>query len=205
MVQRFEFYFDPSCPWTWMTSRWLVDATSQTGDRIEWRNLSLAVLNADREVPEQYRRPMDAAVGAHRIIAAMLAAGRNAEVGEYYTEWGRRLHHDEVDPSPELAAETAHAVGATEWAPAADDESWDSVVEQSTKEAVELAGGSDVGSPVLVMGEPRVGIFGPIVSPPPSGDASVALLEHVVAAATTPSFFELKRGRRGGPEFGPRP
>lgn len=68
-----------------------------------------------------------------------------------------------------------------------------------------MAGGSGVGSPVLAFGEPRTGIFGPIVSPPPSGEKAVALLEHVVAAVTMPAFYELKRERRGGPQYGPRP
>jgi hypothetical protein len=99
----------------------------------------------------------------------------------------------------------AAAVGAQQWAEAADDDRWDGDVEASTKEGQELAGGSDVGSPVLAFGEPTTGIFGPIVSPPPTGELAVALLEHVVATATIPAFYELKRGRRSGPEFGPRP
>ena len=70
---------------------------------------------------------------------------------------------------------------------------------------LELAGGSDVGSPLLAFGDPRVGIFGPIVSPPPSGDDAVTLLDHVLAVATMTSFYELKRGRQGDPQFGPRP
>ena len=200
-----EFYFDPACPWTWMTSRWLLDATTSTGTRIEWRNLSLLVVNADREIPEQYRAAVEAARGAHRVIATLRADGRNDVIGDFYTEWGRRVHHDHVDQTPGLARDVAVASGATPWADAAGDEAWDDVVEASTKEGQELAGGSDVGSPVLSFGDPRVGIFGPIVSPPPIGDDAVALLEHVVAVASMPTFYELKRGRRRGPEPGPRP
>jgi len=200
-----EFFFDPACPWTWMTSRWLVDAAAQSGTSIEWRNLSLGVVNADKEIPEQYRAAVDAAKSAHRVIAALRADGRNDLIGDYYTEWGRRFHHDGVDPSAGLAAEIAEAVGAADWAKAAGDEHWDADVEMSTKEGQDLAGGSDVGSPVLAFGEPRVGVFGPIVSPPPSGDEAVALLDHVVAATTMPAFYELKRGRSSGPQLGPRP
>ena len=97
-----EFFFDPACPWTWMTSRWLVDAAEQTGTHIQWRNLSLAVVNADREIPERYRAALAAALGAHRIIAALLADGRNDLVGDFYTEWGRRFHHDGVEPTARL-------------------------------------------------------------------------------------------------------
>ena len=200
-----EFFFDPACPWTWMTSRWLVDAAARTGTEIRWRNLSLSVVNADREIPEQYRAAMRSARGAHRIIAALLADGRNDLVGDFYTEWGRRFHHDHLEATDQVGPDVAAAVGAEKWAEVAHDDSWDAAIEASTREAQELAGGSDVGSPVLVFGDPRRGIFGPIVSPPPSGDGAVALLEHVVAAASMPNFYELKRGRRSGPEFGPRP
>ena len=123
----------------------------------------------------------------------------------FYTEWGRRFHHDRVTPTEGLAATVAAASGAEQWAAAAADDHWDADVEASTKEGQELAGGSDVGSPLLAFGEPRVGIFGPIVSPPPSGDDAVTLLDHVLAVATMPSFYELKRGRQGDPQFGPRP
>ena len=188
-----------------MTSRWLVDAAGQTDTRIVWRNLSLAVVNADREIPEKYRAAMNAARGAHRIIAALIADDRQDLAGEVYTEWGRRFHHDRVEPTEETAPAVATAAGAGEWAAAAKDDSWDEVIEASTKEGQELAGGTDVGSPVLVLGDPRRGVFGPIVSPPPTGADAVALLEHVVAAVAMPSFYELKRGRQGGPQFGPRP
>src|SRR5687768_5826848 len=107
-----EFFFDPACPWTWMTSRWLLEATGRTDTRIEWRNLSLLVVNADKEIPEQFRPAMDAARGAHRIIAAARADDRNDLVGSFYTEWGRRFHHDHVAPAPGLAKDVAAAVGA---------------------------------------------------------------------------------------------
>ncbi len=203
--QTIEFFFDPACPWTWMTSRWLVDATARTGREIRWRNLSLAVINADREIPERYRAAVAAAGKAHRIIAAMRAEDRNDEIGNFYTEWGRRFHHDRVEPTAGLASAVAAASGAERWAAAADDDHWDAAVETSTKEGQELAGGSDIGSPVLAFGDPRIGVFGPIVSPPPSGDDAVALLDHVLAVASKPAFYELKRGRQSGPQFGPRP
>lgn len=209
MTTTYEFFFDPSCPWTWITSRWLVDATSRTGAAIEWRNLSLAVVNADREIPEQYRSAMEAGTRAHRVIAALRAADRNDLVGAFYTEWGRRTFLDGVEPRADLAAEVADAVGAGQWSAAAEDNSWDGEVERSTKEGQDLAGGSDVGSPVLAFAaaatadRPRVGFFGPIVSPAPEGDDAVALLTHVEAAAALPSFYELKRGRTDGPQFTP--
>ena len=200
-----EYFFDPACPWTWMTSRWLVDVSAAVGIEVRWRNLSLAVVNAGREIPERFRTAQQAAARAHRVIAALVAAERDDLVGDFYTEWGRRFHHDGEHGDPGLARRVAEAVGAAAWADAADEDRWDEVIEASTEEGQGLAGGDDVGSPVLAFGEPRVGIFGPIVSPAPTGVAAVALFDHVVALAATPSFFERKRGRTGGPELGPRP
>lgn len=199
-----EFYFDPGCPWTWMTSRWLVDAASQRHIEIQWRSLSLGVLNEGNDVPEAYRAALAAGGAAHRVIAALLAAGRNDLVGAFYTEYGRRAYHDGEAPSIELVRTIADAAGAGEWSDAVDDAEWDAAVRESTHLAVGLAG-PDVGSPVLAFGAPRTAIFGPIVSPPPTGADAVRLLDHVLDTAAIPGFFELKRGRVAGPHFGPRP
>lgn len=198
------FYFDPACPWTWMTSRWLVDAAGQAGTFIEWRSLSLGVLNAGNDIPEAYRGPMDAARDVHRVMAALKAAGRNDLIGALYTEYGARTFHDGLAGSTDLVRTAVEAAGAGEWAWAIGDEDFDDEVAASTAEAVALAG-PDVGSPVLAWGSPRIGVFGPIVSPPPTGADAVALLEHVVGVREIPGVFEVKRGRSEGPQFGPRP
>ncbi len=199
-----EFFFDPGCPWTWMTSRWLIDAADQRNIDIQWRSLSLGVLNAGRDIPEQYRSAMAAGTAAHRVIASLLAADRNDLVGEFYTEYGRRVFHDGTQPSVTLVRQAVEAVGAAAWADAVDDASWDEGITASTTLAVGLAG-PDVGSPVLAFGEPRTAIFGPIVSPPPTGSDALRLLDHVLGSSVIPGFFELKRGRKSGPQFGPRP
>lgn len=198
------FYFDPACPWTWLTSRWLVDAAGQTGTHVDWRSLSLGVLNAGKEIPEQYRGPMDAAREVHRVIAALRAAQRNDLVGLLYTEYGRRTFHDGTPGSVDLVRAVVDAVGAGAFAEAIGDERWDGEIASSTAEAIDLAG-PDVGSPVLAWGEPRRGVFGPIVSPAPAGADAVALFEHVVAVRDIPGVYEIKRGRHEGPQFGPRP
>ncbi len=198
-----DFFFDPGCPWTWATSRWLVEATGRRSIEVAWRSLSLAVLNAGQDVPEQYRQPMDIAARAHRVFSALLADGRNDLVGAVYSEYGRRVHHDAAEPSLGLLGDTVIAAGAADYIGAIDDESWDEPVEASTNEAVALAG-PDVGSPVLAFGTPRFAIFGPIVSPPPRGEDGTKLLDLVFATAEIPGLFELKRGRHEF-EFGPRP
>ena len=199
-----EFFFDPGCPWTWATSRWLVEAAAARQITIEWRSLSLGVLNAGREIPEEYRSLVAAGVGAHRLFAALRDAGRNDLVAAVYTEWGRRVHHDAEPPRTELVRAVALSAGAGDWLDAIDDPSWDAVVEASTHEALDLAG-PDIGSPVIAFGEPRFGIFGPIVSPPPIGDDGLRLLDLVLTSETIPGFFEIKRGRTTGPLPGARP
>jgi 2-hydroxychromene-2-carboxylate isomerase len=201
---RIEYFFDPSCPWTWMTSRWLTEAAGARGIPVEWRILSLEVLSEGNDVPEKYRPTMEAARGLHRVIAALRADGRNDLAGEVYTEFGRRFHHDQEPPSAALVTDVVKAAGAEEWTDAAGDDAWDAAIRESTDEAQGLAG-PDVGSPVLAAGEPRRAAFGPLLSPPPSGEAAVEVLDHVLALIGQDGFFELKRGRTDGPQLGPRP
>jgi hypothetical protein len=194
-----EFYFDPACPWTWLTSRWLVDAAPRRGRRVTWRSLSLWVLN-EGKVPEAYAGRVRSALLAHRLFAALTEAGRNDLVGAVYTAIGTRVHDGSEDLTPHLVREAAAAAGAGSWAAAIDDESWDAAVELSTKQAVDLAG-PDVGSPVLAHGSPRVAMFGPIVNPGPRGEDGARLLDLALAAAQVGGLFELKRGRREGPSL----
>ncbi|HET6951609.1 MAG TPA: DsbA family protein [Acidimicrobiales bacterium] len=191
------FYFDPACPWTWLTSRWLVDAAPRRGKAVTWRSLSLFVLN-EGDIPEQYRLRVTAGRDAHRLFAALDEAGRNDLIGAVYAAIGARVHDGGEELTAAVVREAAAAAGAGAWLDAADDPAWDAAVELSTKRAVELAG-PDVGSPVLAHGTPRVGMFGPIVSPGPRGEAGARLLDLALEAAEVAGFFELKRGRSGGP------
>ena len=194
-----DYYFDPACPWTWLTSRWLVDAARQRGSAVTWRSLSLLVLN-DGNPPEQYADRVHASARAHRLFAALDAAGRNDLVGDVYTEIGQRSHDGDAPLSLDIVRSAAGAAGADEWLSALDDDGWDTAVEVSTKQAIELAG-PDVGSPVLAHGSPRVGMFGPIVNPGPRGEAAARLLDLVLEASAVDGFFELKRGRAAGPQL----
>jgi hypothetical protein len=94
--------------------------------------------------------------------------------------------------------------GAGGWTPAADEPAWDDAVGASTDHALEIVG-TEVGSPVLSFGDPEIGIFGPIVAAPPTGDEADCLFDCVVGAARVGDFYELKRGRTNGLSFGPRP
>lgn len=194
-----EYFFDPACPWTWLTSRWLVDAAQQRGVTVTWRSLSLLALH-DGEPPEQYAVRVRSAARAHRLFAALSDAGRNDLVGAVYAAIGERVHDGGNELTLDVVRDAATASGAGDWLDAVDDERWDAIVELSTKEALDLAG-PDVGSPVLAHGSPRVGVFGPIVNPGPRGEQAATLFDLVLATSAVDGFFELKRGRRSGPEL----
>jgi hypothetical protein len=201
-VPAVSFYFDSVCPWTWNTSRWLVEVAGARGLPITWRTFSLAIANAGREIPEQYRVPVAAGRGALRVIEALRADGRNEDIGRLYLELGRRFHHDGQTPSSAVVDDALAAADLKDYSGAIDDENWDEALRTSFDEAVGLAG-PDIGSPVLRLGDKAM--FGPIVSPPPTGAAALALWDAVQALVSADGVYELKRGRTGEPAFNARP
>jgi 2-hydroxychromene-2-carboxylate isomerase len=208
-VTDVEYFFDPTCPWTWLTSRWLADAAPRRDVQVTWRPLSLLVLSGGH-MPEQYLAGATASHRALRGVAALHTEGRHADTGHYYATLGRLTHDAGEGLSDELVDRAVAETGLTGLAAALEDSSWDAAVEASTKEALDLAG-PDVGSPILAWsvvpdGEAgsgatarRVGFHGPIVSPGPRGEEGARLLEGVLVAGATPGFFELKRGRTEPP------
>jgi hypothetical protein len=197
-----SFYFDVGCPWTWNTSRWLLEVAGAREFPLTWRTFSLAIVNEGREIPEQYRAIQTIGRGALRLIEALRADGRNEDIGRLYTELGRRWHHDHADWSSAVIDAALAATGLESYSGAIDDENWDEALRTSLGEALELAG-PDVGSPVIRIDDRAM--FGPIVSPPPTGDAALDLWDAVATMIRADGVFELKRGRREAVIPGPRP
>lgn len=188
------YYFDPLCPFTWRTSRWLVTVAPERGVDIRWRPFSLAILNGGGELPEQWRAPAEASQSALRLIAALGAEGRDDTIGRFYTELGTRTHDAGSPLSAEIVRAAAEAAGIEDTKPLAD-ESLDEAVRASHDEAFASAG-PDIGSPVLAIeGAPRA-VHGPIIDTVPPLDEAVAIWDAVVPLARSSTFFELKRGRR---------
>jgi hypothetical protein len=190
------FHFDPGCPWTWMTSRWLVDVAKQRDLDVAWQPLSLKVLNGDK-VPEQYRARLDATFLALRAITALADEGDHDGAGRLYTALGDAFYRKGVDPTPESIKGIVVAA-APQAADALDDDGRDAAITERTTSIVEAAGG-DVGSPVLSFPPVGTAIHGPIVNPAPTGEDAVRLWDAISAAVTVPTFYELKRGRGGRP------
>jgi 2-hydroxychromene-2-carboxylate isomerase len=187
------FYFDPSCPWTWRASRWLVDVAPRHHLEIEWAAFSLALLN-EGDIAEQDEAKWTAAQRALRIVEALRADGRHETTGHFYTTLGNAVFHDRRELDDELIRKTAHFSLADDATTAMDDPSWDNAVRASLEQAMQLAG-PGIGSPVLAMGGARRGFSGPILKAVPTGVAADRLFDAVSTLIRMPEFCEVKRGR----------
>jgi hypothetical protein len=199
-----KLWFDPSCPWCWITSRWLLEVQRVRPVDIELHVMSLYVLNENKDVSEFYREFLPKTLGPVRIlVAAQRAYGRQV-LAPLYTAYGTRIHVNKQERGPELDAAVLAEVGLDpSLAAAATSEAYDFELRASHHEGMDPVG-DDVGTPVLHYPGPdgtTVAIFGPVVTPAPKGEAAGRLWDGVIACATTPGFFELKRTRTVRPSF----
>ena len=190
------FWFDPGCPWTWATSRWLVEAGERRALRIEWRLMSLAVLNEGR-VAEEWRERTAFGARVLRVLAAAREAGGDDAVARLYETYAHRVHDlDEPFTVETLRAAVADAGLSPELPAAFDDQAWDEAVRRDHEASQEAAGG-EAGSPVM---EYRgVGWFGPVLSPAPTGEEAGEVWDDLTRFITRDQVFEVKRGRTRPP------
>jgi len=194
------FYFDPGCPFTWITSRWLVDAAPRAGVDLHWRAFALSLINEGREVPEEFLPRFAASNRALRVVESLVAEGRTPDAANFYTEYGTREFVQGEPTGDDLAMAAGDAAGIDDVAARLDDESADALVSSAFAEIRPLVG-EDVGSPAIRLDGTDRAIFGPVVSPAPTGDDADRLLEAVLAVLQLPMFFELKRTRVGDLDF----
>ena len=194
------FFFDPSCPFTWITSRWLVDAAPRAGVELRWRAFALSLINEGREVPEEYLPRFEASNRALRVVESLVAEDRTADAAAFYTEYGTREFVQGEPTGDALAVAAGTAAGIDDVAVRLDDESADAFVRAAFDEIRPLVG-ADVGSPAIRLDGTDRAIFGPVVSPAPKGDDADRLLESVLGVLQLPMFFELKRTRVGDLDF----
>jgi len=194
-----DFWFDPLCPWAWMTSRWLLEAAQVRDLDPRFHVMSLAVLNDGRDIPEEYRERLAKAWGPVRVCIAAAAAAGDEGLLPLYTAMGNRIHLQERDLDRSMVEEALTEVGLpVDLADAMDSEEHDKALRASHQEAMDLVG-EDVGTPVISV--EGVAFFGPVVTPAPKGEAAGRLWDGVLAVAGTPGFYELKRTRTKGPDF----
>lgn len=194
-----DMWFDPACPWAWITSRWLVEVEKVRPVKVRWRVMSLGVLNEGRDLPQEYKESIARSWETVRVcIAAEQRFG--AEVlGGLYTAIGTRFH-DNAEPRTEetLRAALADADLPEDLVKAAQGNEYDEALRASHGKAMELVG-EDVGTPVVQV--EGVSFFGPVVSPIPRGEEAGKLWDGVRLVAGTDGFFELKRTRTRDPVF----
>lgn len=202
-----DFYWDAVCPWCWITARWMEDVAKQKSIHVNWKLFSLKKINEGREIPERFRISHAIGLRALRVAAAVRDKYGNDAIRKFYTAAGTRRHHDQEDIGTTEALEAILQACdlPTTLATAADDESWDQVIETDMAQAKAKAG-DGVGVPLIVLdGGDGPGFFGPVFSPAPEGEAAVQMWDAMVTAGRMPGFYEFKRTRETGPIFGQRP
>ncbi len=194
-----ELWFDPVCPWAWMTSRWLMEVERQRDIAVTWSVMSLAVLNEGRELDSDYRDLMDRAWGPVRVIIAAREQHGQGVVKKLYDAFGTRVHLGENQDMDVVIKEGLDEVGLpAELAGAAHVDDYDALLRASHDRGISLVG-DEVGTPVISVD--GVAFFGPVVTPAPKGQAALDLFDGCVLVAGTPGFYELKRTRTKGPDF----
>jgi hypothetical protein len=201
-----DFWFDPACPWAWMTSRWILEAAKLRPINVRWNVMSLWVLNEPKldELPEFYQDLLPKTRPAVRVATAVAEQYDNETLGRLYTALGNRIHIGGEKDSEIYIPAALEAVGLpVELADAGKSEEWDEALQASHQRGIGLVG-TDVGTPVVAVENDegaQVGLFGPVVTPAPMGEAAAKLWDGVYAVVTTPGFYELKRSRTDGPNF----
>ena len=194
-----DFWFDPACPWAWMTSRWVDEVAAHRDVEVRWHVMSLSVLNEGRDLPDGYRRLMDESWGPVRVIVAAARDHGQDVVKPLYDAMGTRRHPGGRSDTDAIIAESLAEVGLpAELAAVAGTDEVDDMLRASHAEAIALVG-DEVGTPVVAVD--GVAYFGPVVTPAPTGQAALDLFDGLVLMTRVPGFYALKRTRTAGPSF----
>jgi len=210
MAADLDFYFDPVCPWAWITSRWVTNVQQLRNYEVSWKFISLRMVNAERGYAghEAYEKIHNAGLAALRVASAARAQGGNASVAAVYTALGNAIHvggrREELvnDPKSFLLSIVADAGLPAEVAAAFEDSTHDEVIRFETEAALSKTG-KDVGTPILTF-NPKSGneasLFGPVISKAPKGEEAMKLWDAVQTIAES-GVAEIKRSLRAAPQF----
>ncbi|QCU78277.1 disulfide bond formation protein DsbA [Citricoccus sp. SGAir0253] len=198
-VQTVDFWFDSTCPFAWITSRWMLEVEKVRPVTVHWHVMSLSVLNEDRDLDPGYRKAMDRAWLPARAATQVWDRHGDEVLGRYYTAVGTRIHDQ---GNKDFEAVIAEALAELDLEPgileAARTDALDERMRASHQEGIDKVG-DDVGTPVVAFG--GTAFFGPVMTRIPRGEDAGRIFDGAVAMADFPYFYELKRSRTTSPEF----
>jgi len=195
-----DFWFDPSCPWAWMTSRWVDEVARLRELDVTWHVMSLAVLNENNtELSDHYKQFLPRALRYTRLVTAVAELHGADLVKPLYDALGTRIHPGgSIDADTVMAEALAELGLPAELVAFADTAEFEPQLRASHADGIGRVG-QDVGTPVIAVN--GTAFFGPVISPAPKGEQAAELWDGVVAVAAYDGFFEIKRSRTRDPQF----